>query len=135
MAITLDLTALNMVLSDQVKHSLLSAQDAAYERLTNPELLSLTENGDYLFVENHFVYNAPLYVKTSEDGQLELTDYALAHIDECCLVFDLKIKNNLDEDYQTVCFLNRDEGDVTFEYKCKCQNKYVSFRQVENVIF
>lgn len=95
----------------------ISVRDAAYERLTNPELLSLTENGDYLFVENHFVYNAPLYVKTSEDGQLELTDYALAHMDECCLVFDLKIKNNLDEDYQTVCFLNRDESDVTFEYK------------------
>lgn len=38
-------------------------------------------------------------------------------MDECCLVFNLKIKNNLDEDYQTVCFLNRDEGDVTFEYK------------------
>lgn len=38
-------------------------------------------------------------------------------MDECCLVFDLKIKNIINEDYQTVCFLNRNDGDVTFEYK------------------
>lgn len=96
----------------------ISAQNAAYERITNSELFRLTENGDYLFVENHFVYNAPLYVKNSgKGGQLELTDYALDHMDECCLVFDLKIKNNINEDYQTVCFLNRNDGDITFEYK------------------
>lgn len=96
----------------------ISAQKAAYERITNSELFRLTENGDYLFVENHFVYNAPLYVKNSgKGGQLELTDYALDHMDECCLVFDLKIKNIINEDYQTVCFLNRNDGDVTFEYK------------------
>lgn len=59
-----------------------------------------------------------MYVKNSgKGGQLELTDYALDHMDECCLVFDLKIKNIINEDYQTVCFLNRNDGDVTFEYK------------------
>lgn len=93
----------------------ISAYDAAVERFKNQELRNLTENGDYLFVDNHFVYNAPQYVQTSADGRLELTDYALAHMDECCLVFDLKIKNNINKDYQTVCFLNRDESDVTFE--------------------
>lgn len=40
----------------------LSAQDAAVERTFNPELRALTDNGDYLFIDNHYVYNAPLYL-------------------------------------------------------------------------
>ena len=66
----------------------ISAQDAAIERFLNPELRKLTESGDYLFVDNHFVYNAPLYVQRDEYGRLDLTSYARSHMDECCLVFD-----------------------------------------------
>jgi transcriptional regulator with XRE-family HTH domain len=97
----------------------ISAQDAAFLRYTNPELRTLTENGDYVFVENHYVYNTPLYVERDDFGSLRLTDYALTHMDECCIIFDLSISrsNNISEIYHTECFLNRDNSSVTFEVK------------------
>lgn len=95
----------------------ISAQDAAFERFENPELRERTENGDYLFVENHYVYNAPLYVRYGFDGCLELTDYARSHMDECCLVFDVSIKSKVSPEYYTICFLNREPSNITFEVK------------------
>lgn len=95
----------------------ISAQDAAVECFVNPELRQLTQSGDYLFIDNHFVYNAPLYVQYDENGRLDLTDYARAHMDECCLVFDMKITSKVGEDYHTACFLNREDSNITFELK------------------
>ena len=93
----------------------ISSQDAAIQRFTNPELREKTANGDYLFVDNHYVYNAPLYVVPGEDGSLELTDYARAHMDECCLAFDMTINSKVESTYHTVCFLNREPSDITFD--------------------
>ena len=93
----------------------ISAQDAAIQRLINPELRKLTETGDYLFIDNHFVYNTPLYVETSADGRLDLTAYARSHMDECGLVFDMKITSKVADAYHTVCFLNRESSDITFD--------------------
>ena len=93
----------------------ISAMDAAVQRLMNPELHVLTENGDYLFVENHFVYNTNHYVQYGENGELQLTEYARRHMDECCLIFDMKILSNVDKQYYTECYLNRESSDVTFE--------------------
>lgn len=95
----------------------LNAQDAAIQRLVNPGLRRLTKSGDYLFVDNHYVYNAPLYVGKDENGRLDLTDYARSHMDECCLVFDMTITSKVGEDYHTACFLNREPNDITFEIK------------------
>jgi hypothetical protein len=93
----------------------IGAQDAAIERFKNPVLRSLTENGDYLYIDSHFVFNTPLYVDYNADGRIELTDYARSHMDECCLVFDMTIVGNVKETYHTVCFLNRELSDITFE--------------------
>lgn len=93
----------------------LSAQDAAVQRFVNLELREKTANGDYLFVDNHYVYNAPLYVGYNADGKLELTDYARAHMDECCLAFDMVITSKVECVYHTACFLNRESSDVTFD--------------------
>jgi len=95
----------------------LSAQDAAIQRFVNPELRALTESGDYLFVDNHFVYNASLYVEHDENGKLDLTGYARSHMDECCLVFDMSITSRVENTYHTACFLNREPSDITFEIK------------------
>lgn len=95
----------------------ISAQDAAVERFVNQDLRKLTESGDYLFIDNHYVYNAPLYVQHDEDGRLDLTDYARSHMDECCLVFDMKITSKVGEEYHTACFLNREDSNITFELK------------------
>ena len=70
----------------------ISAADGAIERFLNPEFRKLTETGDYLFIDNHYVFNAPLYVQPDETGRLDLTDYARAHMDECCLLHDCTIK-------------------------------------------
>ena len=40
----------------------ISTQDAASQRFSSPELREKTDNGDYLFIENHYVYNSPVYV-------------------------------------------------------------------------
>lgn len=40
----------------------ISSQDAAIQRFSSPELREKTDNGDYLFIENHYVYNSPVYV-------------------------------------------------------------------------
>lgn len=95
----------------------LSAQDAAVERFFNQDLRKLTESGDYLFVDNHYVFNAPLYVQYDENGRLDLTDYARSHMDECCLVFDMKITSKVGVEYHTACFLNREDSNITFEIK------------------
>lgn len=105
----------------------ISAQDAAIERFTNPDLRKITDSGDYLFIDNHFVYNAPLYVERDENGKLDLTGYARSHMDECCLVFDLHITSKVSSDYHTACFLNRESSDITFELKF--HNKYEYFTQ------
>ena len=95
----------------------ISTQDAAIERFVNSELHQLTESGDYLFVDNHFVYNAPLYVEIDDNGRLDLTDYARSHMDECCLIFEMKITSKVGRDYHTACFLNREQSDFTYEIK------------------
>lgn len=94
-----------------------SALDAGFQRFINPELRRLTENGDYLFIDNHYVYNAPRYVQSDENGRLDLTDYARAHMHECCLIFDMKITSTVKAEYHTVCFLNREDSNVTFEIR------------------
>lgn len=111
----------------------ISAQDAAIERFMNAELRELTKNGDYLFVDNHYVYNAPLYVRKDEYGGLELTEYALSHMDECCLVFDMKITGGIETEYHTACYLNRDQSNITFEIKF--HNGYENRVQADQVRF
>ena len=103
----------------------ISAQDAAVYRIFDLELRALTDSGDYLFIDNHYVYNAPLYVRRGDDGSLDLTDYARSHMDECCLVFDMTIKSAVGADYHTACFLNREPNDIQFELKFNNQYKHM----------
>lgn len=115
----------------------ISAQDAAIERFRNPILKELTKDGDYLFIDNHFVYYAPLYVRRGEARRLELTDFARAHMEECCLLFDLSIGDRISKEYHTVCCLNREPGDYTFEirfhneFKNSPQEKQIEMRRQE----
>jgi len=114
-----------------------SAQDAAIQRMINPELREKVGSGDYLFVDNHYVYNAPLYLTRDVFGNLDLTDYARSHMDECCLAFDMSIKSVYGAEYHTVCFLNREESDITFEivyhngYQNAPQSRQVALREAQ----
>ena len=115
----------------------ISGQDAAIQRLVNPALRSLTQEGDYLFLENHYVFKAPLYVEKRQDGHLQLTPYARSHMDECCLVFDMEVKGEVGTEYYTVCYLNREEGAYTFnisyneDFQAKTKDQQKAFRQQE----
>jgi hypothetical protein len=116
----------------------IGSQDAAIQRFFNPALRSLTAEGDYLFIENHYVFKAPLYVTRDEEGHLHLTEYARSHMDECCLVFDMKIKGTVNSEFHTICYLNREfGGGYTFEihyndeFKTKTRTQQIEFRKKE----
>lgn len=90
----------------------ISAMDAAWLRLMPTSgLREVLDEGRYIFVENHYVLNSKIYVERNEAGSLQLTHYALNHMEECCLIFDLSIDNkDVPQKYHTECFLNRDFG-------------------------
>lgn len=94
----------------------LGTQDAAVLALTDFQFSQKVHSGAYLFVENHFVLNTPLYLCRDEDGRLELTRYARSHMDECCLVFDMSLKGGIIGEYHTECYLNRDRYNYEFQY-------------------
>jgi hypothetical protein len=95
----------------------ISAMDAAWLRaFPTSGLKEILDDGRYIFVENHYVLNSKYYVERNEEGTLQLTHYALNHMEECCLIFDLSIGNkDVPEKYHTECFLNRERG-VTIDF-------------------
>lgn len=85
----------------------LPARDAAIQSIINPKL---KDSDRYVYVDSHFVLNHPRYVYQNDNGETLMTDYARYHVDECCLSFELSIRNRVEERYHTECFLNRDQG-------------------------
>jgi transcriptional regulator with XRE-family HTH domain len=84
-----------------------SFKDAAILRLTSMDLRTDPRSNDFVYIDSHFVYNRPQYVKQTDNG-LQMTDYALEHMDECCLVFKMAIASGCEKEYHTVCYFNRD---------------------------
>lgn len=90
--------------------------DAALLVFTNKNLKTLVEHGAYTYAESHFVINSPKYIFHSYSGTM-LTDYAIKHMDECCLVFDLIISST-DSGWHSTFYLNRsDHSPISFEVK------------------
>ncbi len=83
----------------------IDALDAAIQSIIHPEI----RDGNYLYIDSHFVLNHPKYVTVNLFGETVLTRYALTHMDECCLVFDLTVESGGGERYFTECFLNREK--------------------------
>ena len=52
----------------------------------NADLRTIMENGNYVYAEGHVVRNKPKFVK-KEENKYVLTDFAITHIDDCCLRF------------------------------------------------
>ncbi|WP_246234885.1 DUF2800 domain-containing protein [Bacillus aquiflavi] len=72
----------------------ISAEDVLYEYATKPAFKKILDSGDYLYVNAHVCINDPKYVQRNSAGYATLTEYARNHIDECCLIFDVKAKPN-----------------------------------------
>lgn len=82
---------------------------------------------DYLFVQNHVVYNDKKYVLWDDQGDCNLTEYAKRHMDECALKFKVKAKAKYfsNKNVGTFCYLCKGVADdMAFDIKV-ADNSYV----------
>ena len=86
------------------------------ESLFNPDLAEDFKAGRFIHAGGLFVINDPKYVNIVEDTEPALTDYALEHVDECCLVFDrtTRVSSHYDDSFYRICFLCRDADSKSF---------------------
>lgn len=84
-------------------------EDLFRELVSNPRLKELISDGSYIYVDSHLVLASGKYIRTDEEGMTVLTDYARNHMDECCLAFDMTVEGCDDNEYYTVCYLNKDK--------------------------
>lgn len=68
----------------------ISLSDSFFEYFAYPLFRQLIDTGNFTYVDSHYVIADQKYIKRSESGGIELTDYAKMHIDECCIRFELK---------------------------------------------
>ncbi len=111
-------------------------QDALYEYATNEDFKRLLDSGKYIYVDAHFCINDSKYIRRSENGYAELTDYASQHIDECCLIFDIKARKNdrYGTKFYTECVLFRSAASDTIieaKYSNSAQNQLTEARAEE----
>lgn len=86
-----------------------SETDLAISFLTNRDFQAMMESGRYVYVDKHICVNDKKFIGKTAAGTATLTDYALQHMDECCLTFDISYKKNRDfgASYYTECALFR----------------------------
>ena len=87
-----------------------SFYDAVANGTINKQLRDCLEKRTIVYASGFFVINNKKYTyKDKETGKQELTDYALEHMDECCLVFNHERKNHnsFNDRYYSMCFLAR----------------------------
>lgn len=86
------------------------------ESLFNPDLVDDFKAGRFIHAGGLFVINDPKYVNIIDDSEPTLTEYALEHVDECCLIFDrtTQISNHYDDSFYRICFLCRDANSKSF---------------------
>lgn len=94
---------------------IIDRNNAIFESLLNPALADDFKNGRFIHAGGMIVINDSKYVKI-QDEQAELTEYALAHADECCLVFDrtTRVSSHYDDSFYRICFLCRDADSKSF---------------------
>lgn len=100
---------------------MIDIRNAVYESFFNEALRDDLENGRFIHAEGVFVINDPKYVTIAAGEEAALTDYALEHMDECCLVFDrnTRVSTNYDDSFYRICFLCKDA-----DSKCFVEAKY-----------
>lgn len=87
-----------------------SYKDVYKKIFTNQTILMAVYNNQYVFVDNHLCINDPKYIEKNQNGELILSDYALYHMDECCVKFRYNtIKGfNSGSSLGLMCYLSRD---------------------------
>lgn len=51
------------------------------------EFKKLIDSGQFVFADRHLVLNNEKYIARDQTGNATLSEYALSHMDECCVVF------------------------------------------------
>lgn len=82
----------------------------------DPKISELVKSGSIVYANCTFCINDEKYITYSEVGVPILTDYALEHMDECCLKFKRKnrVSQLYDDSYYKQCFLCRDVDSESF---------------------
>lgn len=96
----------------------ISAEDAQIIAFSDMRLSTQSKRGSYIYVDSHMCLNEPTYVVRDENGVVQMTDYGRLHVDECCLVFTLKVKatNKYGEEFYKECVLYRDvDSGIVFQ--------------------
>lgn len=86
------------------------------QSLINPDLSEDIAARRFIHAGGLLVINDPQYVSIVEDSEPTLTEYALEHVDECCLVFDrtTRVSTQYDDSFYRICFLCRDADSKSF---------------------
>lgn len=87
--------------------------DVATCLANSTDLRNCVNNKTIVYASGFFVINNKKYTyKNAATQKYELTDYALQHMDECCLVFDNepKVKRAFDDHYYSMCYLCKTQG-------------------------
>lgn len=88
-------------------HYDIEEDDAFFVYSTNADLRRLMDEGLFVYAQNHFVINDPLYVFRTEDRALELTQYAIEHFDTCALSFSWIEAPKIDHPHAPVVLMHR----------------------------
>ncbi|WP_233106295.1 restriction endonuclease subunit S [[Clostridium] innocuum] len=90
--------------------------NAIFESAFNADLANVYNSGRFIHAGGMFVINDPKYVHIQDNVEAELTEYALEHVDECCLVFDreTRVSKHYDDSFYRICFLCRDADSKSF---------------------
>lgn len=85
-------------------------KDIYLKAIRNPSFTANTVTSAYVFVENHLCVNSPKYLTKDANGDLILTDYALTHMEECCVKFKYKTIQGFgnNSEFGLMCYLCRD---------------------------
>ncbi|MGI6771274.1 MAG: ImmA/IrrE family metallo-endopeptidase [Acholeplasmataceae bacterium] len=88
----------------------ISYKDVYKKVISDQKIMPYVFQNEYVFVENHLCINNPNYVEKDNEGNLLLTDYALLHMDECCIKFKYKTLNGFTNGYDLglMAYLSRD---------------------------
>ena len=91
-------------------------QNAMREIFMNEDLRQMYFDSEIIYANAMVCLNSPKYITESENGKPILTDYALNHVDECCIAFDRKVDvgTKSKDTFYRVCFLCRDVNSETY---------------------
>ncbi len=87
-----------------------SYKDVYKKVVSDSKIASSVFMNEYVFVENHLCINHPNYIEKVSNGDLILSDYALIHMDECCVKFKYNTIRGFNEgsNLGLMCYLSRD---------------------------